>query len=54
MLLVIGAPIVVPKRSQPSQEELSTHLQAFIDAMEQLFMKHRDHAGYSKTELKIL
>jgi diacylglycerol O-acyltransferase 2-like protein 6 len=52
--LVIGDPIPVPRIAEPSKEECEKYLGLFIEAMEALFYRYRDQAGYPELRLEIL
>ena len=53
MNTVVGKAIAVKKNDNPTNEEVEGKLKEFIDAMENLFMKHRGRFGFGQTRLVI-
>lgn len=54
MNTVVGKAIPVVKNENPTNEEVAAKLDEFINAMEELFMKHRERFGAGKTQLVVL
>ncbi|CAN0082773.1 unnamed protein product, partial [Ectocarpus fasciculatus] len=52
--LVFGKPIVVTKKANPSQAEVSEMHKEYITALTQLFEQHKESLGYGNKELMIL
>ncbi|XP_019172324.1 PREDICTED: diacylglycerol O-acyltransferase 2-like isoform X2 [Ipomoea nil] len=52
--VVVGRPIEVEKNTQPTAEELATLHSQFIEALVELFEKHKMRLGYTDLKLKIL
>jgi len=53
-LLVIGKPLVVPKLSNPTHQEVQHHLDAFIEAMRRIYQRHQAVAGYPDSKLIVM
>ncbi len=51
---VIGKPIELPKREQPSSEEVERYLLTFRTELAALFERHKAAAGYPNLELLII
>ncbi|KAL1315922.1 diacylglycerol O-acyltransferase 2D [Arachis duranensis] len=54
MYIAVGRPIEPPKNPEPTQEEVDKVLIQFVDALQDLFERHKARAGYPKLELRIL
>lgn len=54
MTTVIGKLINVPKRENPSEEEVQRYLDAFIGEMKRIFERHKAAAGYPDLELLVI
>ncbi|MED6123264.1 Diacylglycerol O-acyltransferase 2 [Stylosanthes scabra] len=54
MYVAVGTPIEPPKIPEPTQEEVDRVLSEFVDALQDLFERHKARAGYPKLELRIL
>nr|GMC62524.1 Diacylglycerol O-acyltransferase 2D [Ipomoea batatas] len=52
--VVVGRPIEVEKNTQPTAQELEALHSRFIEALQQLFEKHKMRLGYTHLKLKIL
>ncbi|XP_031107655.1 diacylglycerol O-acyltransferase 2D-like [Ipomoea triloba] len=52
--VVVGRPIEVEKNTQPTAQELEALHSRFIEALQQLFEKHKMRLGYTHLNLKIL
>ena len=53
MTIVVGKPIPVPQLESPSPEVVSDYLRRFIEAMQELFEKHKAEAGYPQAQLMV-
>ncbi|KAJ7529287.1 hypothetical protein O6H91_15G042400 [Diphasiastrum complanatum] len=51
--VAVGRPIEVEKVLQPSKEKVAEVLERFITALEELYQKHKEDAGYKNTPLHI-
>ncbi|MED6143500.1 Diacylglycerol O-acyltransferase 2 [Stylosanthes scabra] len=54
MYVAVGRPIEPPKIPEPTQEEVDRVLSEFVEALQDLFERHKARAGYPKLELRIL
>jgi hypothetical protein len=52
--IIVGAPILVKDNREPSQEEIDSVHQKYMDAVTELYYKHRDEYGDSNVELTIV
>ena len=52
--MAVGAAVELPKRQQPSSEEIQQHLDAFVQAMHSLFERHKAAAGHPDLQLRIM
>lgn len=52
--LVVGAPIQVPTIKEPSHEEVDMHHQRYMAELTNLFLRHRETAGYGELTLEML
>ncbi|XP_019172043.1 PREDICTED: diacylglycerol O-acyltransferase 2-like [Ipomoea nil] len=52
--VVVGKPIEVGKNSQPTEEQLAALHSRFIEALLELFEKHKKRLGYVDLQLKIM
>lgn len=51
--IVVGRPIEVPQRADPSAEEVERYLQQYIAAIERIFEQHKAAAGHPAAKLTI-
>lgn len=51
---VVGKPILVPKKSDPTEAELRAVSKKYIDATREIFEKYKSEYGMSEYELRIL
>lgn len=54
MHLVVGKPIHVPHRADPSPEEVWQHLEQYIAALAGIFERHKAAAGHPDATLTII
>lgn len=54
MYIVIGAPLLLPQISNPSDDQVRKFLDLYIDAMESLCSRHKHDAGYGNTEFLVV
>ncbi|CAI9272173.1 unnamed protein product [Lactuca saligna] len=54
MLMVIGKPIHFKKNTTPTMEEVSVVHGQFLEALQSLFDRHKERAGYPNLELQII
>lgn len=52
--MVIGKPLHVPRISEPSEEDIRQHLDAFIASMQQIYEDHKAKAGYPDSKLVVM
>lgn len=52
--LVVGPPLEIPRRPQPSQEEVDEHHARYINALEDLFERNKGRCGYAKNHLQLI
>ena len=53
MHIVVGKPIEVPRRADPSNEEVQQYLQQYIAAIEGIFERHKAAAGHPNATLTV-
>ena len=54
MRVVIGKPVAVPKTTTPSPEQVAECHRQFVEAMEELFERHKGAAGHADLKLQVL
>ena len=54
MCMVIGKPVAVPKTDRPSPDQVADYHRQFVEAMEDLFERHKGAAGHAHLKLTIL
>ncbi len=54
MHLVVGKPIQVPHRADPSPEEVRQYLDQYIAALQGIFERHKAAAGHASATLTII
>jgi hypothetical protein len=47
-------PMQVPKLEQPTHEQVSEHLQAFINELQALFDRHKSTCGCDGVQLRVM
>jgi hypothetical protein len=54
MHIVVGKPIELPHRADPSPAEVRRYLEQYIDALVSLFERHKAAAGHPHATLTII
>lgn len=54
MHVVIGRPIAVPQCTDPSPEAVQRYLQQYIQAIQDLFQRHKVAAGHPHAMLTVV
>jgi len=54
MHIVLGRPIELPQRTDPSAEEVQAALQRFITELQGLFERHKAAAGHPHATLTVV
>lgn len=54
MHIVVGRPIPVPHKADPSPQEVQAVLQRYISELERLFERHKAEAGHPDDTLTVL
>lgn len=52
--MVIGKPITLPRKENPSDADIQHYLEVFIAAIQRIHDSHKEEAGYPQSQLVVM